>query len=177
MAGPRNNLRPQDILLAAKIAVIGSKSWNQKLIASELNLSQTEIAFSLKRLKTHKLLDEDQTIKRAALYEFLVHGLKYVFPLVVGPKGRGIKTALSFGSMQKIFRLSESDTMVWPDPDGNVRGQLIEPLYNTVPFASKNDEKLYELMSLIDVIRLGGSRQTKLASANLYKILLGGTHG
>ena len=34
---------------------------------------------------------------------------------------------------------------VWPDPDGEVRGETFSPLHKLVPDAEKKDEKLYRL--------------------------------
>ena len=174
MAGARKNLRPQDILVAAKIALLeGDTAWAQKDVAAALKLSQAEIAFSLDRLVLHGLLNEDKkSVRRAAFFELLIHGLKYFFPVEISGNARGLPTALSYGTMKKSFRISESEKIVWADAEGTERGLSLSPLYETVPFAVKSDPKLYELMSLIDVIRLGGARETQAAKSALEKILL-----
>ena len=169
----RSNLRPQDILVIAKLAVMKERAvWTQKQLANDLGLSAAEISFSLQRLVHHQLLREDKRVKQTALIEFLIHGIKYVFPVEFGAKVRGIATATSYGAITKALRTNELGLLVWPDPEGKIRGASVTPLYETVPYAAKLDAPLYELLSLIDVIRLGGSRETNIAAKAIEKIIL-----
>jgi hypothetical protein len=50
-----------------------------------------------------------------------------------------------------------------------MRGQIIKPLFGSVPFAVENSQNLYELMSLIDAIRTGSPRIVSLAKDMLEK--------
>jgi len=54
----------------------------------------------------------------------------------------------------------------------NKRGQIIEPLYHTVPIITQNDKNLYELLALVDAIRTGSARIINLASQELEKRIL-----
>ena len=175
MSSPRNSLRPQDILIALKVVLFESqKEWSQLKVAQELGISPSEVAFAFERLKTHHLMNQDKrSIKRAALFEFLIHGLKYVFPATIGAQVRGIPTAVAYGVLKDKIRLSADQILVWPDSEGKVRGQSISPLYDSVPFAVKGDEHLHQLLSLIDAIRVGGAREKNLAEEEIKKILLG----
>ena len=175
MRGTRNSIRPQDILIALKVLLLERRgTWNQLRLARELSISPAEIAFALKRLRKHHLLDDDKkTIKRAALLEFLVHGVKYVFPSEIGPPSRGLPTSISHALKGEI-RVSDEMTLVWPDPEGKVRGNSLIPLYETVPDAAKVDEELHLLLALMDVIRVGGTRAVNLAIKNLEKAILYG---
>ena len=67
--------------------------------------------------------------------------------------------------------LANGEALVWPDPEGTLRGQSIRPLYATVPSAARNDQKLYELLALVDAIRVGKARERKLAEEELGKRL------
>jgi len=60
---------------------------------------------------------------------------------------------------------------VWPDPEGTVRGETLEPLYRTVPMAARNDPQLYELLALVDAIRIGRARERNLAEKHLKERL------
>ncbi|MBL7916933.1 MAG: hypothetical protein JNM96_00955 [Bacteroidia bacterium] len=80
---------------------------------------------------------------------------------------RGIPTAHSHPFLKKHF-ISEMN-FVWPDPKGEIMGLLIEPLYPKQIHAAKSDDDFYELMSLIDVIRVGKIRETKFAITELKK--------
>jgi hypothetical protein len=175
MAGPRTYLRPQDILIALKVkALEGDSSWTQARIAFEIGVSPTEVAFALQRLKTHGFMNEDKrTLKPAALFEFLVHGLKYVFPAELGAPARGVPTGTSIPPLKALFRAVPDQTYVWPDPDGSVRGITLAPLYESAPQAAMKDLKLYTLLGLVDTVRLGGAREVAAATQALQKHLLG----
>ncbi len=66
--------------------------------------------------------------------------------------------------------------LVWPDVDGKVMGQSVAPLHATVPVVAKSHPKLYELLALVDAIRLGGARERELAAKELRN-RLGPAHG
>ena len=175
MAGPRTYLRPQDILIALKVkALEGDSSWTQARIASEIGVSPTEVAFALERLKTHGFMHEDKrTLKPAALFEFLVHGLKYVFPAELGAPARGVPTGTSIPPLKGVFRALPDQSYVWPDPEGAARGVTLAPLYESAPKAAMRDLKLYTLLGLVDAVRLGGAREVAAATQALERDLLG----
>ena len=50
---------------------------------------------------------------------------------------------------------------------GNVKGQTIEPLYRTVPEIIKNDSELYELLVIVDALRIGKSQEIEIATNEL----------
>jgi hypothetical protein len=61
---------------------------------------------------------------------------------------------------------------VWSDPDGQVRGREVEPLYFSAPAASKKDPELYALLALVDAVRFGRARERKMAEQELEKRLV-----
>ncbi|MFZ5572188.1 MAG: hypothetical protein ACOZF0_17450 [Thermodesulfobacteriota bacterium] len=61
--------------------------------------------------------------------------------------------------------------LVWPDPDGETRGQSFSPLYKSAPKAARKDEKLFKLLVLVDAIRGGNTRERKIASTEIQKRL------
>ena len=60
-----------------------------------------------------------------------------------------------------------SDDCVWPHPNGSVRGQGLEPLHPSVPFAAMQDAKLYEMLALFDALRVGRARERGMALKRL----------
>jgi len=60
---------------------------------------------------------------------------------------------------------------VWPDPKGNEIGQSLKPLFKSVPDAARRDPELYDLLALVDAIRLGNPRESKFAQQLLEKKL------
>ncbi|MBN8823640.1 MAG: hypothetical protein J0I82_16525 [Spirosoma sp.] len=174
-------MRPQDIVVLLKIDAHRQKNtagqWDvrrpllQKNLATELGISSSEITESLARSAFAGLYDLDQkAVLKQAFFEFLQHGLKYVFPQQPGALVRGVPTAHSAKPLADIIQSSEP--YVWPSADGPVRGQAIEPLYPTVVQAISIDPTLYELLALVDSIRVGKAREVNLAVNELQKRLL-----
>ena len=48
-----------------------------------------------------------------------------------------------------------------------IRGQGIAPLYESVPLAAAKDQQLYELLALVDALRVGRARERALAIGEL----------
>jgi len=56
--------------------------------------------------------------------------------------------------------------------DGDVRGLLVEPLHPKVAEEARRDPLLYELLALLDVLRIGGgARERNLAKGALHERL------
>lgn len=110
-------------------------------------------------------------IHRRNLMEFLVHGLRYVFPAERGQVTRGVPTASAAPIMVEHFAPTEDLPPVWPDPAGTVRGQTFKPLYRSVVFAAARDERLYAVLALADAIRGGRARERTLAGELLQQLI------
>ncbi|HOI41939.1 MAG TPA: hypothetical protein PK523_03255 [Elusimicrobiales bacterium] len=165
---PFNGIKPQDIAVLLKLVALGDKKWRHVDLVAALSISQAEISFSLNRCLTVGFLDSTKKkVMRAALLEFLVHGLKYVFPARPGPVARGLPTAHSAAPLAGKIVAQADDMYVWPYENGKTRGQSIEPLYRKAPQAAEKDRELYELLALVDAIRAGRAREQALAIKEL----------
>ncbi len=165
-----NGMRPQDIVVLLKIAAKGKEPWLMKDLGGELGISFSEISESLHRSAEAGLLAMDKKrLQKSALMEFLIYGLKYVYPQHPGAMVRGIATAHSAKPLSKV--IVSSEPYVWPWAEGKIRGQMIQPLHPMVPAACLKDEKLYELLALVDALRVGRVREQKIAAAELEKRL------
>lgn len=180
-----NGMRPQDVPILLKIEARRQKNtfitssgttlhviggFTQKDIASELGLSSSEITESLARSVLAGLYNRDRKkVATRALLEFLQHGIRYVFPQQPGALVRGIPTAHSAKPLVDFIQSNEP--YVWPSADGIIRGQAVEPLYPTVVQAINNDPILYEMLALVDTIRVGKTREINLAVEELRKRL------
>ncbi len=166
-------MSPQDIVVLLKIIAYGDESWFQQPMAEALYISQSEISKSLARSKFAGLLDASgKKVFRLALMEFLQYGIRYVFPQRPGAIVRGIPTAHSASPLKDIIRSNES--YVWPSGKGTVRGQSILPLYPSVTKAARNDLKFYELLALVDALRVGRAREREIAVKELKTRILDG---
>lgn len=171
MTASKYNMKPQDILVLLKIIALDSKEWQQLTLAQELNMSQSEISQSLQRSKYAQLIDfSGKKVNAIAFYEFLIHGMSYVFPQRPTAIVRGIATAHSTAPINKI--INSSEIYVWPYAKGNTRGQAVLPLYNSAIEASLKDAKLYELLAMVDVLRVGSTREKEAAKLELKKRIL-----
>ena len=109
---------------------------------------------------------------RAALGEFLVSGVKYVWPAVRGPVTRGMPTAGSLPSVAALLGMPQPEMpLVWPHAEGTVRGESVEPLYPRAASVVASDVALHEWLALIDILRLKTGREAALAAAAIHKKL------
>lgn len=163
-------MRPQDIVILLKIAAKGHEPWLMKDISAELHISASEVSESLNRSAFAGLISADKKrVMYASLLDFLEHGLKYVYPQHPGALVRGVPTAWSASPLAN--EIMSEEKIVWPYAEGKVRGQAVEPLHPSVPVASLQDERLHELLSLADALRLGRARERKIAIEALKKLL------
>ena len=159
-------MKPQDIVVLLKLIALNNENWQQIPLAYSLKMSQSEISQSLARSKFAGILDESgKRVMRQAFNDFLQYGLAVVFPAKPGAIVRGIPTAHSAPPLN--LEISSGDKYVWPFPLGNDRGHGITPLYATVPQAALEDEQLYELLALVDALRVGRVREKNLAVQEL----------
>ena len=157
-----SGMRPHDIIVLLKIAAKGRKQWYMKDLSSELNISPSEISESINRSVYAGLIASNKrTLMKLALLDFLEHGIRYVYPQNPGAIVRGIPTAHSAPPLNNIIVSNEH--FVWAYGKGKVRGQSIVPLYPSVTEAVQKDEKLYELLALVDAIRVGKAREKEIA--------------
>jgi DNA-binding Lrp family transcriptional regulator len=164
-----NGMRPQDIVVLLKIISMQNQEWRNIDIANALNLSPSEVSEALNRSKIAKLLDsKKKNVNLNSFKEFLIYGLKYVFPVEPGAIVRGIPTAHSAPPISGTISQGE-ENYVWPSAKGTKRGQAIEPLYKTLPEIVGKDKSLYELLALADTLRVGRAREVKMAIEELDK--------
>lgn len=145
-------------------------------LEASLSLSKSEVSKALGRTTEVGLVIKDRKTgyprpNAAALLDFIVHGLKYVFPARPGPMVRGIPTAAAAPILAGQLRSAATFIYVWPDPWGKELGQRIEPLYKSVPYAVRRDQELYATLALVDAIRLGKPREVAVASGLLELLM------
>ncbi len=179
MADP---LKPQDVLILLKLVGYKDKRPPYSAIASDIGISQSEINASVKRLQWAKLLHPTSRTQSElgespildAVEEFLIHGVKYAFPVSHGTIVRGMPTSYAAEPLVSQIATGNEPIPVWPDPKGTKRGLALMPLYRSVPDAARKDPELYARLALVDAIRDGGARQRKLAEKELIKSLRNG---
>lgn len=164
-------LKPQDIVVLLKLVALGEQPWTFQRLAVDLSVSQSEVHAGVRRAVAARLMTDATSASgrpvRAALLEFLIHGVKYAFPPARGELTRGVPTGYAAPPLNKVIAGSSEPPPVWPYAQGSVRGYAFAPLYRTVPEAALRDAALYELLALVDAIRDGRARERRLAAQAL----------
>lgn len=169
----QSSMKPQDVVVLLKIIAKNSDDWQQKNLADELSMSQSEISQSVNRSKYAGLMDGTaKKVMRLAFMDFLQFGLSVVFPQQAGPIVRGIPTAHSTSPLNEL--IVSTELYIWPYSKGKIKGHSIIPLFKSVPEAALKDSLLYELLALCDAIRIGRAREKEIAIDELKKRILHG---
>lgn len=168
-------LKPQDVYVMLKLAADDrSRSASYSHLALELGMSASEVHASVRRARASGLLHgPDLGMGRrpnvAALEEFLVHGLKYVFPAERGELSRGVATSYGAAPVRQLISSpkDEDPIPVWPCAEGRQRGASLAPLHKSAPLAALRDESFYQLLVLADALRDGRARERRIATTEL----------
>jgi len=157
-------LKPQDIPVALRLAEAPEASF--VALGSDLSMSPSTAHASVQRLQLAGLLRPDSRhVNLHFLMEFLEHGARYVFPAKLGGRERGVPTSYSAPPLAGEFISDEP--LVWPDVKGTVVGQTITPLYQNAAKLKESCPSVYELLTLVDAIRIGRAREREMAVAKL----------
>lgn len=108
-------------------------------------------------------------MNQTGLLEFLEHGLRYVFPPVMGSLVRGVPTAAAAEPLKSRLLADAEPPVVWRFSEGTVRGIAIAPLYKAAPRAALHDSSFHAALALADAIRSGRTRERNLAIELLKK--------
>ncbi len=150
--------------------------YSVRALAKETGISKSQVSLALQRCMQVGLARKDRRINvpRAnlrALFNFIAHGVRYVFPAKPGEITRGIATTFAAPVLEGQLYSAGELPMVWPDARGNSKGQAIDPLFKSVPYAVRRDRDLYAMLALVDAIRVGHPRESKLAAERLAAYL------
>lgn len=160
-------LRPQDLYICLKLAIIGEAPVPAfGRLAVDVMLSPSQVYAAVGRATAAGLLDAERRPRGRVLLEFILHGVRYAFYPERGEVTRGVPTAHAAPPIVHEI-VAEGLPPVWPDPEGSVRGETLRPLHRVVPKVARGDRKLYELLALVDVVRIGRARERKLAERYL----------
>jgi len=167
-------LKPQDIVVALKLHVLGAEQLSYAALAKALYLSPFEAHAAVQRLVAARLAANVEGRVRpvvASLRTFVVRGLQFAYPPVRGEVTIGVPTAFAAKPLKEMLVGSSELPLVWPDPSGRLRGQALLPLYGKAPRAAVEDAQLHELLALVDALRVGQARERDLAARLLEERL------
>lgn len=163
-------MKAQDVIIALKL-LSATPELSFAELGKSVGLSASEAHGCIRRLIESRLVEPDsRRVIRRSLLRFLVHGAPFAFPANLRETTRGLPTAWGAPVLRDSFTADEAPP-VWPDPEGTVRGQSVKPLYPSAVLAARRDPSLYDLLALVDALRLGRARERKLAAELLEKRL------
>jgi hypothetical protein len=141
--------------------------WTYPTLSVALGLSASEAHAAVKRAQASGLINSHtRKPMKAELLEFILHGVRFTYPVERGALTRGLPTAHAAPPLSRRILSSAGDaTPVW----STVRGEAWSPLYPKVVGAWRRDSQLYEILALIDAIRGGRARERAIAAQELTK--------
>ncbi len=166
------SLLPQDVVVLAKLLSYPARRPSLARMAVDLILSPSQVHAALNRLAAARLIFKDARDSRAnarAAEEFLVHGMKYMFPARRGGVTRGMLTSYAAPPLNRLISSGTDLPPVWPLATGEHLGTSLEPLYKMVPLAARADPSLYKLLALMDALRDGRARERSLAEREIVE--------
>jgi len=170
------DLKPQDLLVLLKAAAHPPQHWTYAALGSALHMSASEAHASVKRAVASGLAVAPARGKwrpvRGNILEFVVHGVRYVWPATPGPVKRGIPTAFGTEPLASRLNAAPGEAPVWAYPTGVAKGPTLSPLYRTAPQAALADPALHRMLALVDALRTGRARERDLATQLLEAELM-----
>ena len=159
-------LKPIDLTVLAFLRTeLRDTTWTQMQVASGLQISQSAVHRALQQLKVSGLMGRHDRSFR----DLLVHAVRHVYPPVLGAPTRGVPTAGGHPALTGY--LPHTEALIWPRSAGDEHGTALAPLHPCVPAAAHHHPRFYELMALIDVLRVGRVRERATATWRLDAML------
>lgn len=153
-------LKPIDVVVGLRLAEAPESKYEQ--LSADLGISRSWAHGSVRRLRAAGLLrPAKRVVNWLALREFLAHGLRYAFPARPGERVRGVPTAHAGPALAR--HIVAEDLIVWPDANGPAVGEAIAPLYPQAVELPHRSPAAYEIVTLADAIRVGGTRERRRA--------------
>lgn len=169
-------LRPGDVAIAMELAISADRGLTG--LASAVFRSLGEVHNAMGRLRAaHLLKPMGREVAIGPLTNFIRWGVPHAFPAVVGGLTTGIATARLDSAGQQMDPSVSGATVefVWPDSSGPSHGQALEPLYPNARKLVAANRELYSLLSLTDLIRIGGAREANAAITAISRRLTQGS--
>jgi hypothetical protein len=158
-------LKGEDIVVLLKLVDVPA-DWTVRTIADETTIPRSVVHRAIKRLGAAGLFNENlRRVNISQSEEFLVHGLRYVFPARLEGQTLGVPTAWAAEPLaSRIVSPRDELPPVWPDALSERRGLALSPLHGSVVEASRRDPVLGERLALVDALRVGGQRVKGVAA-------------
>ena len=160
-------IKGQDIVVLAVLMEKGAERLAYAELGKAARVSASEAHAAVKRLQEALLLNSERCPVKGHVEEFLIHGLRYSFPLKAsGKMTKGMPTSYAAPVAAEAFAVS-GQLPVWEGSSGTVYGKAYLPIYSTAPAAAAEDERLYARLAVMDMLRSGRLRERQFAEKKL----------
>ncbi len=160
-------LKGEDIILLLKLASSPGRAWTVRDLEVATTIPKSSVQRALERLAETDLVGRDgRTARIAQTEEFLLHGLRYVFPARLGAVTRGVPAAWGAEPLAGEVAGPAEAAPVWPHATGQARGPGLEPLHRTALNLRVTDPELAQAVVLVDGIRAGDARVRGVAGTS-----------
>lgn len=162
-----------------KLVVSKEKKARQIDLSRALHINQSEVSTGFERLVRCHLIDhKERTVNRLQAIEFLETAVKFFFPAEFTEHTIGIPTSVFTKPLDETLRTSSSPiTLIWPYEGGKVKGLGIIPIHDSAPLAAIEDEKLYQLLAVLDAARtFPPPRVREQVQFHIRKMVFGNNH-
>jgi hypothetical protein len=157
-------LKGEDIILLLKLVSSPGRAWTVRDLELATTIPKSSVQRALERLSEAGLTGQDgRTARVTQTEEFLLHGVRYVFPARLQAITRGVPAAWGAAPLAAELADSGEASPVWPHASGPARGPGLEPLHRTALNLRATDPKLAEALALVDGIRAGDARVRDVA--------------
>lgn len=164
-------MKSQDIVVLSVLMKGDVEKPSYQYISKSAKISVSEAHASIKRLCESDLVNSDRHLKKRNVEEFLIHGLRYMFPMKAsGELAYGIPTSYAAPVSANEFAIS-GNIPVWRSSKGKTLGCSHEPIYPTVPDAAAEDPELYDRLAVLDMLRGGRLRERRFAEQKIREYL------
>jgi hypothetical protein len=168
-------LKGEDIILLLKLVSSPGRAWTVRDLELATTIPKSSVQRALQRLSEAGLTGQDgRTARVTQTEEFLLHGVRYVFPARLQAITRGVPAAWGAAPLAAELADSSEASPVWPHASGAARGPGLEPLHRTALNLRATDPKLAEALVLVDGIRAGDARVRGVAGRLLSSQLHSG---
>lgn len=153
-------LRPSDVVVACQLTCTPQAPFAH--LAQSTRLSAGECHNAVRRLRFARIvLPDERRVAGEVFRGFLADGVPFAFPAMLGAETIGIPTAHAAPAFASV--VTSTDRFVWADPSGSVRGRSVVPLFPGAPALAATNEALYDLLTIIDAVRIGTTRIRRVA--------------
>ncbi len=161
LASRQPSLRPVDVVVALHLVLRPEDGY--ETVADLLGIGLGSGHRSVKRLVAGGLvLPHRRAVNHTKLLNFVVYGVPHAFYAILGAEAQGVPTAHAGPLLSK--HIESAGPIVWPGVEGQVRGQSLIPLYEGAAGLTSRAPELYDLLTLVDALRVGRARERRLAT-------------